>query len=630
MFDFAQRNKRTMQIVFALVVLPFAFWGVDSYTRSNKSDNAAATVDGEKISQQQFANELRQQQDRLREQLGQSLDPAILDSVEMKRSVLDKLVSQRLMLATAHHAKMIATDDAVANVIGGIEAFRVDGKFDKSRYASVLANQGMSTLGFEARIREDLLWQQVKDTYLQNGYTSLNVVDNIIRLNEQQRTVSIAPVSFQSFLGKTDVSDDEMKKYYNQNLTEFEIREQAKVEYVKFSVDNLMTNINIDEEESRRYYAEHKSEFGTPEERKASHILFATAGGAKKAEVDAAHTQAEKVLEQVRTTPDKFADLARKYSEDPGSASNGGDLGFFGRGMMTKPFEDAAFTLKPGEISGLVQTDFGFHIIKLTDVKPSSIPPYEKVKSEIVARLKMQKASAKYAEMAEQFSNTVYEQSDTLKPAADLTGSKIEQAGWIFNGGETGDIWTAKMLQAVFNDEVIKNKRNTAAIEVAPNTLVAARVTDYKPSAVREFDEVKDAIRAKLKLKQARQLATNQGIEMLSRLKSGDKSNVAWEPAQNITRAKYGSLSAELVKAIFQAPIDKLPQFIGIEDMQRGYVLAKIDAVKDGEVTDAKRPQYIQQLHQLTGDEMLRAYLAAAKQAASISLNLAETSTTQQ
>lgn len=619
-----------MQIILAIVVLPFAFWGVDSYTRASKSANVVATVDGEKISQQQFENELRQQQDRLRQQLGTNVDPALLDSPEMKRSVLDRLVSQRIMLEAARDAKLLATDDDVARMIGGIEAFQENGKFDKNRYASVVGNQGMSTLGFEARIREDMLWQQVKDAYLQNGYTSVNVVDNIIRLNEQQRTVSVAPVSFQSFIAQAKVSDEELKKYYNQNLQEFQIREQAQVEYVKFSIDSLIASTKVDETESRKYYDEHQAEFGTPEERKASHILIATAANASQPELDVAKEKAEKVLQQLRASPGKFSELAKQYSQDTGSAANGGDLGFFGKGMMVKPFEDAAYELKTDEISGLVKTDFGFHIIKLTGIKPPKVLPYESVRENVVSMLKARKASDKFAELAEQFSNTVYEQSDTLKPAAELAGAEIKQAGWIFNGAETADIWTAKMLQAVFNDEVIKNKRNTAAIEVAPNTLVAARVNDYKPSAVREFGEVEESIREKLKLMQAKELATKQGTELLSRLRNSEKASVNWSSVQSITRAQYGSVDAGLVKTIFQAPSDKLPQFVGIANDKKGYLLARIDAVKDGDPTADKRTKYVEQLQQLTGEEMLRAYLAAAKQSAAITLNLPDDSAKQQ
>ncbi len=476
MFDFVHENKKLVQIVLALIILPFALWGVSSYDRSRNSAEIVATVDGNKITQQEFENSLRQQQDRMRQQLGANFDPAMFDNPEVKQAVLDNLVSQRLIIEHAKAAGLVVPDDQVAQVIAGIEAFQENGKFDTKRYEAVLKNQNLSPLSFEANIREELLAQQLQEAYAQNGYAANSVVDNIIRLNEQQRMVSVAPISFQPFMAQAKVDDASLKKYYEQNTAEFQVQEQAKVDYVQFSVDNLLSKIQVSKEEARKYYDEHQSEFGTPEERQASHILITIKPGASQSEQDAAKAKAESLLHQVEQNPAKFAELARKNSQDPGSAANGGDLGFFGRGMMVKPFEDATFALKVGEISGLVKSDFGYHIIKLVAIKPSRVQSFDEVREGIVNKLRQQKAADMFAEMADKFSNTVYEQSDTLKPAADLVGAKIERSGWLLKGVAAAEPWTAKMLQAIFSDEAVKNKRNTAAIEVKPNTLVAARV----------------------------------------------------------------------------------------------------------------------------------------------------------
>ena len=297
---------------------------------------------------------------------------------------------------------------------------------------------------------------------------------------------------------------------------------------------------------------------------------------------------------------------------------------------MVKPFEDAVFALKPGEISMLVKSDFGYHIIKLIAVKPSRDLPFEEARGDILTKLRQQKSADKFAELAEKFSSTVYEQSDTLKPAADLIGARTEQSGWLVNGVGAGDLWTAKMLQAIFNDEVVKNKRNTAAIEVAPNTLVAARVLEYKPAAVRAFAEVQEVIRQKLLHQHALELAAVQGKAMLAQLQSGGKPKLNWGQVQTITRAQYGSLDPGLVKKIFQANPASLPRFVGVEAERQGYLLARIEAVKDGDpIDEEKRSRYAQQLRQLTGEEMFRAYLSDARQSASIKMNLSEGSPAQ-
>jgi peptidyl-prolyl cis-trans isomerase D len=630
MFDFVHENKKLVQIVLALITLPFALWGVSSYEKSGNSADVAATVNGLKITQQELENSLRQQQDRLRQQLGSNYDAAMFDTPEMKRAVLDNLISQRLLVERAGAARLVVPDEQVAQVIAGIQAFQDDGKFDKKRYEAVLANQGMSPLMFETRVRDELIGQQMQDAYAQNGFAANSVADNVIRLNEQQRVVSVSTISYQSFMSQAKVDDAELKKYYEQNSSEFQVQEQAIVEYAKFSAEDLLSKVEVSKEDVRKYYEGHQNDFGTPEERRASHILISVGATATQAEQDAAKAKAEQLLQQVRKNPAEFADLARKNSQDPGSAANGGDLGFFGRGMMVKPFDNAVFALKVGEISGLVKSDFGYHIIKLVAIKPSRILPLDEAREGIFNKLREQKAADMFAEMAEKFSNTVYEQSDSLKPAADQVGAKIERSGWLIKGAAEGGIWTAKMLQAIFNDEVVKNKRNTAAIEVSPNVLVAARVLEYKPAAVRSFNEVQEAIRQKLLHQKALELAVKQGNTMLEQLHGGGTPKLSWGASQDVTRAKHGSLDMGLVRQIFQANSAKLPQFVGAEQAQNGFVLVRIDAVKAGDaIDDAKRARYAQQLRQLTGEEMSHDYLADAKQQATIKVNLSGTATAQ-
>jgi peptidyl-prolyl cis-trans isomerase D len=623
MFDFVHENKKVVQIVLALIILPFALWGVSSYEKSGNGAEVAATVNGSKITQLELENSLRQQQDRMRQQLGTNFDAAMFDNPEMKRAVLDNLVSQRLLVDRAKAARLTVPDDRVAQLIAGIEAFQEGGKFDKKHYESVLASQNMSPLTFEARVRDELLGQQIQEAYAQNGFAATSVADNVIHLNEQQRIVSVSTLSLQSFLSQAKVDDAALKKYYEQNPKEFQVQEQAKVEYVKFSADDLLAKAEVSKEDVRKYYDEHLNDFGTPEERHAAHILITVNAAAPQAEQDAAKAKAELLLQQAKNNPAGFDDLARKNSQDTGSAANGGDLGFFGRGMMVKPFDDVAFALKAGEISGLVKSDFGYHIIKLIAVKPSRAMPFDEARAGIVTKLRQQKASDMFAEMAEKFSNAVYEQSDTLKPAADLVGAKIERSGWLSKGTAAGEPWTAKMLQAIFNDEVVKNKRNTAAIEVAANTLVAARILEYKPASVRALSEVQEVIRQKLLRLQALELVAKQGKSMLAELQGGSKPTLNWAAPQIVTRAQHGTLDIELTRQIFQANAAKLPQFVGAEDAQSGYMLVRIDAVKESAaIDDVKRARYAQQLRKLTGEEMFHSYLADARRQATIKVSL--------
>ncbi len=620
MFDFVHEKKRVVQFVLVLIILPFAFWGVDSYRKSGGGE-FLATVNGEKIGAQEFDNAVRQQEQRMREMAGASFDATILDKPEVKHSIMEGIVAQHLLGMDAHKAGLTITDEQLADVIASISAFQKDGKFDKKQYETVLSAQNMSPLTFEAKVRQELSSRQLTDAYTQNGYASSLVVDNLIRLNEQQRVVSLVKFDIDSLTKQAKVDDAAIDDYFKKNQGEFKTPERAKVEYVVFSADSLMPQISIDDAEVSKYYEEHQAEFGTQEQRQASHILISVSAQAADADKKAAKEKAEQVLQKLKQAPESFAALAKQYSQDPGSASNGGDLGMFGRGAMVKPFEEAVYKLKVGETTGLVQTDFGYHIIRLTAIKPAKNQSLADVKGFISQRLKTQKASDKFAELAEKFSNTVYEQSDSLKPAADLVKVSIQQGGWLNKGPATGGVWTDKVIQSVFSDEVIKNKRNTTAVEVAPNTLMAARVVEYQAASVRPLSDVSAGIRQKLQHQQALDLIAKQGGELLTSLQKGETPKVTWQPSQTITRAQHTGLDTELTQLVFQLNSAKLPAYVGMPVAMNGYALVRVEEVKESAaIDDNKRNRYLQQIRQVTGEEMLRSYLADAKKHADIKI----------
>lgn len=621
MFDFVQERKRLVQIVLLLIILPFAFFGVDSYNKATKG-KTPASVNGTEVTLQDYDNAMRQQQARMRQMLGDSFDANLFDTPEIKKVVLDSLIGQKLLVQRAKAAGLAVTDEQVADIIGGIEAFQVDGKFDKKRYETVLSNKQMSTLMFEAQVREDILAQQMQEVFAQNGFAANSTVDNIIRLNEQKRMVSVAQLPFAQFLAQVKVDDAAIKQYYDKNTKEFEVPEQVKVAFVKFSAGNLAAKVEVSPADAQTYYKEHNKEFGTPEQRQAAHILITADSKASVAEQNAAKAKAEQLLAKVKQAPASFAELAKQNSQDPGSAANGGDLGFFGQGQMVKPFEDATFALKTGEISGLVKSDFGYHIIKLLAIKPAQISTFDSVRDQIVAKLREQKANDKFAELADKFNNAAYEQSDTLKAAAELVGAQIEQSDWLKKSDAGNGIWNAKLLQAIFSDDVMKNKRNTAAIEVAPNTLVAARLLEHKPAATRPLNEVQAMILQKLQHKQAVELAVQQGKAQLAALQKGGAATVTWGSPQAVSRAQRPEMELNLLRQVFQVNTTKLPQVVGAETAE-GYTLVRVESAQEGEkVEDGKRSRYAQQLRQRQGEELYRAYIEDAKKQAKIKLDL--------
>ncbi len=620
MFDFVHERKRLVQVVLALIVLPFALWGVDSYQKSGNV-TALAKVNGEKIGQQEFDYAMEQQRKRIREMAGSNFDPAIFDKPEIKHSVLDGLVTQRLLFGEARSVGLVVSDELMAQMIASVEAFQKDGKFDKQKYEAALGAQGMTPATFEHRVRQDLMTRQLTDAFAQNGYAAQATAERLIRLNEQQRVVSVAKLELEVFKNQAKADDAAVKEYYEKNPQEFHVPERVKVDHVTLSVDSLMAQVTATDEEIKAYYDEHLNEFGTQEQRQAAHILIALSKQASEAEKQAAKDKAEQVLQQVRQTPGKFAALAKQYSQDPGSATNGGDLGMFGRGAMVKPFEEAVFSLKVDEVSGLVQSDFGFHIIKLVAIKPSSTQALSEVKGLIAQRIKLQRAGDKFAELAEKFSNAVYEQSDSLKPAAELANTAVHGGVWLSKGQSATEPWNEKALQAVFSDDVLKNKRNTTAIEVAPNTLLAARVTEYHAATVRTLSEVAEDIRKNLQHRQVLQAAAQHGKTLLGQLQGGEKVQVTWKTAQSITRAQHADLNQTLAQLLFRADVGKLPAYVGVEDVQQGYVIARIDEVKEvAAIETGKLNRYAQQIRQITGEELLKAYLADTKKRADITM----------
>ena len=620
MFDFVEKNRRPVQIVLALIIIPFTLWGVDSYRKSG-GGTPLATVNGEKISQHEFDKALQQQEQRIREMAGANFDPTFFDKPEIKHSILEGLVTQQLLGGEARHIGLSLTDEQIAQIIASIGAFQVDGKFDKKRYEEVLSSKGMNRFEYESDIRQGLLTQQLTDAYTQNGYASDTVAGNLIRLNEQQRVVAVASIDATTLAKQVKLSDTAISDYYSKNTHEFQMPERASVEYVVLSADSLLSQVTATDEEIKQYYEERQADFGTQEQRQAAHILITVAKQASAAEKQAAKAKAEQVLQQIKQSPAKFAELAKQYSQDPGSAAKGGELNMSGRGAWAKPFEDSEFGLKVGEVSGLVLSDYGYHIIKLLAVKPAKMQALGEVKSMIAERIKLQHATDKFAELAEKFNNTVYEQSDSLKPAAELAKVPVQHGLWLSKGQAPSGVWTEKVLQAVFSEDTLKNKRNTAAIEVAPNTLLAARVTEFKPASVRPLSEVSAGIRQKLELQQAADLALQQGKKLLEQLQRGEKAGVNWKAAQTITRNQRSGVEPELAQAVFRADTSKLPVYVGVSG-QSGYLLARIDAVKESAIQsdENKRVRYEQQIQQITGEELLTAYLADLRKRADITM----------
>jgi len=617
MFDFFQRNKRITQIILALIFLPFALFGVEQYFSSIGGGEYVAKVGGYKITQQEFTEALRDEQEKMRRQMGDKFNPIILEDPETRAAVLDNLIKQHLLLARAARAGLTANDTQLKKVISEYSAFQENGKFSRARYETLLSNQGLSPLTFEAKLRQDMVLAQLSGAF-ESEFLPQTVADRLIRITEQQREVMQYVISPDQYVLQVKVGEDTAKRFYEGHRSELQTPEQVRAEYLVLSADSLSSQIKVSAEESKKYYDEHPTQF---QSRQASHILIAVPPNASAESKAQARSKAELLYKQVLQNPVDFAQLAKNNSQDPGSAARGGDLGFISRGAMVKPFEDAVFQMKEGEIAGPVETQFGYHIIKLDAIKQMG---FEESRNQIERELKQQQAVKKFNELAENFGNMVYEQADSLKPAAQAFKLTIQQSPWMTRDSkEVALLSNDKLLHALFSDDALKNKRNTEAIEVAPNTLVAAHVLEHKAASVKSFEEVKADINRHLLLEQASELAKKEGASKLEILQQGKDVNIVWSAPGMVTRERaLAGLGPAGQRAVFQADTSKLPAYAGVEDAQGGYVLFKIASVQEADrIDEAERKNLTEQLRQLVAQEKFSAYLASLKQQTEVQIN---------
>ncbi len=612
MFDLVHKHKTLAQLVLAAIALPFAFFGIDSYFRAADVGNHVATVAGTPVTQQEFSIALQERQNYLQRLVGNRVDPAMLDSPELRFAVLEALIRQRLLVNQALRSNVLVSDEQLQQVIAEQPAFQEDGKFSHARYVELLKRQNLSETGFEQSLRRDLMLQRINGAYLATAIAPKSVAERLLRINAQQREVSQSTLDPEKYAAQVNIDDAAVKAYYEANQNAFQVPEQARLEYVLLSLDAIAAQTDVGADEVKQFYDQNLKQYAKGDERQASHILITVDANASAEQKQAARAQAEQLLRQAKQNPASFADVAKKNSQDPGSAAKGGDLGMFPRGAMVKSFDDAAFGMKVGEISGLVESQFGFHIIKLTGEKRHG---FDEVKKQVELDLKRQKAGKRYAELAEELNNKVFEQGDSLKPAADALKLPLQTSAWMSrSGGETKLLNNAKLLQAVFGEEAVKNKRNTEVVDVGNNNLVSARVLEYKAATTRPLADVSAEIVKRLTREKAAELAAKQGRELLAKLKQGGAEEGAWSAPKVISRDNAQGYTAPAIAEIFKADGIKLPAYAGYENPQGGFVLLKITRVVNAETLDeAKRKAAREELHQLLAQEELNAYVASLK-----------------
>ncbi len=616
MFDFIrQHTKIVMGFLFLLIVPSFILFGLDGYTRGKDKAAVVAKVDGQEITQTEWDRAHLREVERLKASMP-SLDPKLLDSPEAKYATLEKLVRDRVLTAAANKSKLSTSDQRLARDLQDnpdiASLRRADGTLDMERYRQMLGTQGLSPEMFEANVRADLSSRQVLAGIAGSGFSANTAADTALNAYFEKREIQVTGFTTTEYAAKLTPTDAELEQFYKANESLFQAPEQANIEYVLLDVETIKKGITVSEAELKEYFDQNAARLSGTEERRASHILIASPKSAPEAERQKAKAKAAELLALVKKSPDSFADVAKKNSQDPGSAPGGGDLDFFARSAMVKPFADAAFAMKKGDISDVVESEFGYHIIKLTDIKAPKQRSFEEMKPDLTADVKKQQAQKKFAETAEAFTNGVYEQADSLKPVSERLKLEIKTASGITRTpqpGAMGALANPKFLNAIFSPDAIEKKRNTEAVEVASNQLISGRITQYTPARTRPLLEVKELVRQRWLAVRGAEEARKEGIAKLAAWKAAPGSATLQETLV-VSRDQTQKLPPKVVEAALRTDASALPVFAGVDLGTQGYAIVKVVKVlpRDPALEATAKQERLQYAQWWTSAESLAFY----------------------
>ncbi len=587
MFETVRKHNKIFFLVFMpLVFFAFVFTGLQGYDRMSDGAGAeVARVDGQKVTQAEWDAAHRRQVEQARQRMP-GMDAKFFDSPEVKRESLDQMVRDRVLFAASTRGHLSVSNERLMREIQSIPQLaalkRPDGSFDVDAYKAMVQAQGRSAESFEAAMRQDLAVRQVLAAVDNSAAPANTAGRNAIDALLQQREVQVLRFDSKDQSAGIAPTEAELAAYHKAHESEFRAPEQAQIEYLVLDLDTIAKRVAVSEEELRKSYEQNIARFTVAEERRASHILVKAAKDAPKADRDKAKAKAESLLAQLRKAPATFADVARKNSEDPGSAERGGDLEFFGRGAMTKPFEDATYAMKQGEISNVIETEFGWHIIRLDALRGGDKKPFEAVRAELEADAKKQLAAKEFTADADRFQNLVNKDADKFDSAvAEL--KLVKQSATVQRiaaPAAKGPLASPKLLDAVFAADSIKSKLNTEAIETAPNQLVAARIVTHTPARVQALAEVQAIVRERVVQQQAAAKAKKAGEDKLAAVKAAD-STAGLPAAVTLSRNEPAGQAPQVVEAVLKADAGKLPQWLGVDLGSAGYAVVRLNAVKN-------------------------------------------------
>jgi peptidyl-prolyl cis-trans isomerase D len=582
-------------IIVGLIIITFALFGIQEYAQGEKK-TAVAVVNGEDITATDFLKLYHRQKARLQQQFGDMYDQIVKDD-QLRDQVLNALIESSVVEQWAKSHNMAITDAELSMVIQSAKVFQKNGKFDQATYENILTRNGLTVGGFEQEQRDFLLENQSRQLTSISQMAPESLFKQLVDLQYQQRKMNYLRIDQKPLMKMAEITQDQMHSYYDKHKQQYVIPQQISIDYVLLSEDELSKKIKVTDDALQAYYQDNKDQFTEPEQRQASHILIRIDG---KTNAEQALKKVQEIRKQIVAGAD-FAEMAKKYSQDPGSAKLGGDLGLFQQGMMVPAFDKAVFSMKVNEISEPVKTNFGYHLIKLTKIEPKRTKSFAEVKADVETMYRKKQAEKEYFELQDKLNSISYEQPDTLEPAADAVGMDVKTSEPFSKaGGVDGLTQNPKVIKAAFSDEVMKGN-NSSSIELSPTSSVVIRVHKVIPAKQQAFDDVKDEVEQSLRKEAGVKASADLAKGILDKVKSGaslksmardgvDYHQTDWLDRQN--RLVLPQLTAALFKA--PKPKDGKPSFSTYQLPSGDSVVIEVTGVQKG-----KEPSDKEELSQL-------------------------------
>ena len=629
----AIREKAQGWIAWAIVILisiPFALWGIQEYLGVG-SEPEVAIVDGTKITQRMLDERTRDFRENLRLSLGDNYRADIFEESALKKQVRDAMVEEMVLAKSAEDWNLRTSDMQARGFIASIPAFQRDGRFDQQAYDTAVRNRGMSRAGFEQNLRQDMVLEQLRGGVRDTAFTTQADLDTRVRLAQEKRTLAYARVPAQGYRDQVGFTQAELRDYYQASLDRYRTPERVKLSYLLLDATKIGGSVEVTDEALRQHFQDHKSEFVAREERALRHILVAVAAGAGEEDVRKAEDKANALLMQIRGGGD-FASLAKENSDDPGSSGNGGDLGWVEQGLMVPPFEEAAFALAKGAVSDLVRTDFGFHIIQVTDIRGGSDAGFDEMRDQVEAAYRKLEAENLYFDYAERLAESAYENSASLMPAAEALGLEVQTTDWITRDSVLpGALNSPRAMNAAFSDDVLVERHNSELIEVDQQQAIVLRIAEHEPAGVRSFEDNVAAIEQDYRREKASDEAARAGAEVLAQLEAGGRtldqvaSEHGWQLEQPgaVGRHAPGVPAEILARAFGLAPSQDKPRYVGVVSAEGDYLLIAVLAAQGGQfasLSDAEKTSLTGQLEGRISDAQLRYFTRSLRDRTDVEL----------